>query len=142
MDLYTVILDTNVLVSAGRSNVGASALLLKWLQDRRFAAVVSPALVLEYEEVLRREIEGTFLPAAEVTRMVDFMCAKSRHVQPVFLLRPTLLDPDNDFVLELAFTSGVDYVVTHNVRDFVRAAPFGINTIRPGDFVRLLRGET
>ena len=54
MKATRVVLDTNVLVAALRSSSGASRQLLLALRDRRFAAVVSVPLFLEYEATLKR----------------------------------------------------------------------------------------
>ena len=139
---FRIVIDTNVLIAASRSTAGASAAIVVALGDGAFDAAVSKKLILEYEEVLRREIEGVFLSADDVTRFVDFMAAKARHVEPTSLLRPVLDDPDDDFVLELAFAARVDYVVTHNVRDFRAAASYGVRAITPGAFLQLLRGQS
>ena len=49
-----VVIDTNILVAANRSSVGASyALLQVWLAGG-LDAVVTAALFFEYEEVLKR----------------------------------------------------------------------------------------
>jgi predicted nucleic acid-binding protein len=48
------VFDTNVLVAAFRSNLGASYQLLQTLDQRTWRPVISPALALEYEAVLKR----------------------------------------------------------------------------------------
>jgi hypothetical protein len=42
-------IDTNILVAAFRSSLGASYKLLQTLEQRRWRPVISPALALEYE---------------------------------------------------------------------------------------------
>jgi predicted nucleic acid-binding protein len=49
-----VVLDTNILVSAFRSSLGASYRLLQTLEQGQWRPVISPALALEYESVLKR----------------------------------------------------------------------------------------
>ena len=49
-----IVLDTNVLVSALRSQRGASFQLLQQLGTLLFRPIISPPLCLEYEDVLRR----------------------------------------------------------------------------------------
>lgn len=49
--------------------------------------------------------------------------------------RPTLKDPKDDLVLELAVVSGSDAIITHNIGDFSRIARFRIRVIRPGEFL-------
>lgn len=48
-----------------------------------------------------------------------------------FLWRPTLRDPHDDTVLELAVEAAVDYLVTFNTRDFAGAERFGVRVITP-----------
>ena len=50
-----LVIDTNVLVAGLRSNRGAAFRLLSVLNDARWQINLSVALVLEYEEVLKRE---------------------------------------------------------------------------------------
>ena len=50
-----VVMDTNVLIAGLRSRRGASFRLLELLGDARWQIHLSTALVLEYEEVARRE---------------------------------------------------------------------------------------
>jgi predicted nucleic acid-binding protein len=49
--MLEVVLDTNVLVAAFRSSVGASYRLLQAIEDRMWRPVISPALAFEYEAV-------------------------------------------------------------------------------------------
>ena len=48
------VLDTNVIVSAHLKERGLEALILELALSGRFDLVASPALLAEYEEVLRR----------------------------------------------------------------------------------------
>ncbi len=41
-------------------------------------------------------------------------------------------------VLKLAVAAGCDYIVTHNVADFVSIGRFGVKVMRPGRFLRQL----
>ena len=50
-----LVIDTNVLVAGLRSKRGAAFRLLSVLNDARWQINLSVALVLEYEEVLKRE---------------------------------------------------------------------------------------
>ena len=50
-------------------------------------------------------------------------------------LRPQLAD---EFVLELAFVSHCDFIVTYNVRHLRAAEKFGIRVVTPGEFLRII----
>jgi predicted nucleic acid-binding protein len=51
-----IVLDTNVLVAALKSSLGASFRLLSLVEHDRFVLHVSTTLVTEYESVLKRGI--------------------------------------------------------------------------------------
>jgi predicted nucleic acid-binding protein len=49
------------------------------------------------------------------------------------------IDPNDDMVLDVAITAGVDAIVTHNVRHLLAGAlRFQIRVVRPGEFLRML----
>ena len=50
-----IVVDTNVLVAATLSPFGASFQILALVPQRRFELLLSVPLMLEYEEVLKRE---------------------------------------------------------------------------------------
>ena len=58
------------------------------------------------------------------------------HRRIFFLWRPFLKDPKDDMVLELAVEAEVEYIVTHNLKDFHGAEHFGIKAITPKEFLR------
>jgi predicted nucleic acid-binding protein len=47
-----------------------------------------------------------------------------------------LRDPDDEFILELAVASHADFVVTHNIRDFLGSETYGIRAVTLGEFLR------
>ncbi|HEU4556734.1 MAG TPA: PIN domain-containing protein [Longimicrobium sp.] len=70
---------------------------------------------------------------------MDYHCAVARHHEIFFLWRPYLPDPGDDMVLELAVKAGCTFVITYNQKDFAGCERFGIEAIRPGEFLRYLR---
>lgn len=135
---YQIVLDTNVLLSALRSQLGASFRLLSLVEDARFQTNLSVALVLEYEDVLKRPELNPDLTAQEIDDILDFLCQNSNLREIFYLWRPLLRDPKDDFVLELAVESDCDYIVTFNTKDFAEAEKFGIKAIKPGEFLRII----
>ena len=59
-----VVLDTNVLMAGLRSRRGASFELLRLAGERRWRLHLSTALLLEYEQVARREVQQVEAQAA------------------------------------------------------------------------------
>lgn len=135
-----VVLDTNVLVAALRSDQGASFFLLDRLgADALFQPIVSVPLVLEYEVALKRIKK---LKSGDIDRVVDFLCRVGDQREIYFLWRPFLKDPKDEMVLEVAVSGRADAIVTHNIRDFEGTEKqFGIDVLSPGDFLLRLRKE-
>jgi predicted nucleic acid-binding protein len=106
--------------------------------DARWQLNISVALALEYEAVGKREANRLGIPDSVIDDIVDMLCQTSRHHAIHFRLRPELRDPDDEFVLELAFVARCDFVVTHNLRDFKVAERFGIGVVTPGEFLRTM----
>lgn len=142
MALPVLILDTNLIVSALRSSVGASHRLLELVGEGRFEIGITTPLVLEYESVCKRLVGATWVTAEDVDALVDFFCRVGKRSVVYFRIRPAVPDPDDEMVVEAAIASGSDWIVTHNVRDLAAAAArFGIEVIRPAEALRRL-GET
>jgi predicted nucleic acid-binding protein len=69
--------------------------------------------------------------------------ARSRTSRRIhFLWRPTLSDPGDEFVLELAVAAGCKVIVTHSTKDFRGAERFGITIVTPGEFLVSLEEES
>lgn len=130
-----IVLDTNVLLTALTSSRGTSHRLVRMIGSDRFQLHVSTPLVAEYESVLKRG--RLTLSDAQIDDVIDFICVRATHHQIFYLWRPTLKDPDDDFVLELAVKAGAN-IVTWNESDFKRAASFGIRAVTPRQFLEQL----
>ena len=131
-----IVIDTNVLVAGFQSRRGLSHRLLSLVDAGHFEISVSVPLVLEYEDVLSRTEFG-FSPE-DIRDVVDYLCSIGNRHQVYFLWRPYLNDPKDDMVLELAVTAGCNYIVTFNERDFQDLEPFGLQAIRPAEFLRII----
>jgi len=133
-----IVLDTNVLIAALRSNRGASHKLLLLIDSGLFDVCVSVPLVLEYEAVAKRKIKDTALTEEDVEVILDYICAVSQSKKIHYLWRPNLPDPDDDMVLELAVTASCTHIVTFNGYDFIEAEEFGVKIITPKEFLKII----
>ena len=139
--MQQIVIDTSVLIAALRSRRGASYRLLEMAGDPRWQLNLSVALALEYEAVGKREAQKLGISDSAIDDIVDVLCERSRHHAVHFRLRPELSDPDDEFLLELAFVARCDFIVTHNVRDLRAAERFGIRVVTPGEFLRTMGVE-
>jgi putative PIN family toxin of toxin-antitoxin system len=131
-----LVLDTDVMVAALRSNQGAARQLLIAALHRRFELLVSVPLMLEYEAVLTREehLAASSLSATAVSQLLDGLANVITPVPLYFLWRPRLKDPDDEMVLETAVNGGARWLVTFNVRHLAAGADdFGIRVMLPRD---------
>lgn len=133
-----IVLDTNVLIVGLRSRTGASFRLLSMLGGSAFEISVSVPLVLEYEAVAKEQARELGLAHRDVDDVVDYLCSISHQCQIFYLWRPFLRDPKDDMVLEVAVEAGCEFIVTHNLRDFVGIDRFGLRAVTPGEFLRIL----
>ncbi len=137
--MIEVVLDTNILVAAFRSSLGASYRLLQTLEKRRWRPVISPTLAFEYEAVLKRGVPDLGLTLQDIDDFLEYLCSRSKLVQIYFRWRPALRDPDDDRILEVAVRTQ-SMVITFNAKDFAEAKQFGIRVISPKEMLNLVGG--
>ena len=113
-----LVLDTDVVVAALRSDRGASRQLVLAALDGRIEMLVSVPLVLEYEAVLTRPqlLKDVAMTIADVGAVLDAILSMAVPVEMRFLWRPQLKDPSDEMVLETAANGSADYLATFNLR--------------------------
>ena len=135
-DMPRIVIDTNVLVAALRSQQGLSNKLVMLADAKRFQMCVSVPLVLEYEDVLKRKSAGVKLAPEIIDDILDYLIKIAFEQEIHFLWRPFLKDATDDMVLELAVASRCSAIVTFNVKDFVHVEEqFGIQIMTPRQFL-------
>jgi len=137
-----VILDTNVLVTALRSNRGASYAVVAQLPSPQFQIALTIPLYMEYQDALTRPENMTGASTMEeIFRFLRYLCSIAHRQDVFFLWRPWLRDPKDDMVLEAAVASQCRYIVTYNLKDFRNRdieTYFGISPITPKNFLDIL----
>ena len=113
-----IVLDTNVFVSALRSDGGASRQILKALFQGRLRGLMSNTLWTEYEDLLGRNIWTDLTTADERETLLATYAASCDWVKLYYSWRPNLKDEGDNFLIELAVAGGAEAIVTHNVKDF------------------------
>ena len=136
-----IVIDTTVLVAGLRSRRGASFQLLNRLNEDQFDVYLTVPLAMEYEDVLHRP--GLVpLPVDAVDAILDMVCAVAFKQEVHYLWRPQLRDAKDELVLEAAVNASADFLITHNIRDFAVSHRFALRLATPGQFLKILDGET
>jgi putative PIN family toxin of toxin-antitoxin system len=134
-----LVIDTDVVVAAMRSNRGASFALIEAARHQRVNFAATVPLCFEYESVCYRleHRQAAELSAAEVDIFVSAIIDLIEPVEIFFLWRPQLRDPGDELVLEAAVNARADAIVTFNRRDYLPAAGlFGLEVMLPKDVLR------
>ena len=113
--MIRVVIDTNVVVSANLIDKGPSAAILDLAANRRILMFVSPPVLAEYEEVLRRP--RLKLDAARIADSLAVIASTSTLVNPTRSLKISEHESDNRFY-ECAEAAEADYLITGNTKDF------------------------
>ena len=138
MGVPNIVNDTNVVIAALRSKRGASSKLLSLVGTQKFEIHDSVPFILEYEDVIQHQRDEVGLSLAEVTALIDSLCALAHHHEIYFLWRPSLPDANDELVLELAVSAHCAYIVTHNLADFKGVEKFGLKAVTPGMFLQII----
>lgn len=135
-------LDTDVVVAAMRSPRGASAELLRRIDQGDAAMLLTVALALEYEATctLAEHRLASGLGALETAHYLNGLVAMAEPVRAFFRWCPQLRDPGDELVLEAAVNGQAGAIVTFNERHLREARTnFGIEVLRPGEALRRIR---
>lgn len=118
--MSTVVIDTSVFVSALIGVHGpAREVIRRCLRDEH-TPLISNALFLEYEDVVKREriLKLCPLSSSEIRDLLDAFYSVCQWVQIYYLWRPNLVDEGDNFLIELALAGNAEYIITNNAQDF------------------------
>ncbi|MBV8334237.1 MAG: putative toxin-antitoxin system toxin component, PIN family [Alphaproteobacteria bacterium] len=140
--MHRIVLDTCVVVTAFRSRNGVSRVVLDRVADRSLVPLLTPALFLQYEEVLKRpeQLRASRLTLVQVDQILASLASAAEPVTIHYSWRPQLRDPGAELVLEAAVNGRAEAFVTYNLRHFVEsAARFGLRLARPIELLEEMR---
>ena len=140
--MHRIVLDTCVIIAALRSRNGASRVVLDWVSERLLVPLLTPALFLQYEDVLKRpeQLQACRLTSAQVDLILAALASAAEPITIHYSWRPQLPDAGDELVLEAAVNGRADALVTYNFRHFaVAAARFGLRVARPIEVLEEVR---
>jgi putative PIN family toxin of toxin-antitoxin system len=135
-----VVLDTNVFVSRYLNLTGTPARILDYWRRNAFELLVSPAILAEYERIMRHEriVARHGLSGEQVASSIAALRRSATVVQPTQALEGVTSDPDDDKFVACAVAGGADFIVSGD-SDLLRIDGYaGIRIITPRAFITLI----
>jgi putative PIN family toxin of toxin-antitoxin system len=139
-----VTIDTNVIFQALYSNQGASYQILNLIRNGELELALSVPVFEEYCDVLSRKenIKSFKLSKDDIHSILAFIAFIGKPYNINYLLRPNLIDENDNIFTELAFVSSSEYLITRNIRDFTIGNELILDSFRiitPSDFYQMWR---
>lgn len=128
-----------MIVAGLRSALGASHQLLRHVANGKISPLLTSALFLEYEDVLKRPEQRLAhgMSMAQIDGFLSAFASASVAVNVHFRWRPMLADAADEMVLEAAVNGSAEALVTHNIRDFEPAVRLlQLRVLKPGEFLQ------
>ena len=127
-----VVLDTNVIISAGVSPDGPPAkLVMDWVLRARLAVATCPWIVEEYRTVVRRRKFAAYgFPPSWLEPLIDI----TLHLPDPAPWPYSIPDPKDAPFLALAHATGA-WLVTGNLKHFPEKARAGVTVLSPADYL-------
>jgi len=133
-----VVLDTNVIVSAGIAPGGAPAMLLfDWVLKGKVQVAVAPTVVAEYREVFRRL---KFRRYGFPPLWLEYLIEESMRLPDPESWSSICPDPKDTPFIALAHAAGA-WLVTGNLRHFPEPVCNGVTVVSPAYYLAHLVGE-
>ena len=136
--MIRAVYDCNVILSGIGWN-GSARNCLKLVARRRVFLFVTDAILAEYDAVIPERLAEE-LPDINPHPKLAWVRAKSRLIEPSPLGKRRSRDPKDDIYLAGALAASAQYLVTYDNDLLDLEKPFGIETIRPPEFLRRLKG--
>lgn len=106
--MVRVVVDTNILVSALIKRGKPRKLVLKLLEEH--TVILSRQMLAELADVLTRDKFAVKTP--QIDKFLSILVRKSKIVTPSSRFKIISEDPDDDIVLNTAYTGKAQYIVT------------------------------
>ena len=132
--MIRIVVDTNIVISGGLREGGLPGSILDLAANKKILMIVSPAILAEYEDVLRRPRLG--ISPTRINAVLSVILKTSVLVKPTHRLSISRDESDNRFY-ECAEAGKADYLITGNTKHF----PVGYKDtkiVTPREFIDLV----
>jgi putative PIN family toxin of toxin-antitoxin system len=136
--MIRAVFDCNVILSGIGWN-GSARKCLELIARRRVFLFVTEAILGEYESVIPETLAEE-LPDIDPHPKLNWIRARSRRVEPSPLGKRRSRDVKDDIYVAGALAASAHYIVTYDKDLLDLEKPFGIETVRPAEFLRQLKG--
>ncbi len=127
-----VVLDTNVIVSAGIKQGSAPAILvMDWVLEGQLQVVTSPSIISEYREVVRR---SKFKRYGFPPQWLEFLIDESLRLPDPAPWTERGPDPNDLPFLALARFAGA-WLVTGNLKHFPETFRHDVTVLSPAEYL-------
>ena len=134
--MIRAVLDTNLIVSYLLTQGATLSRLIALWEEDQFVYLVSPAILAELVDVLRRPRLCRYMKADPNT-LLDVISQDAEQVPGELVLAGVSRDPKDDMFIACAVEGNADYVVTGD-KDLLDMGSYeGVQIIRPAAFVEL-----
>ena len=134
--------DPNVLISSRISDLGHPARIARAADEGRFELVLSERLLGELSEVLMRPRFRRYATQEEVEDLLFGLREKGIFFEDVETERLVPDDPEDDYLVALAHTSGADYLVSGDPHLAGAKTKVPVTVLTPRRFSELLESES
>ncbi len=130
-----VVLDTNIFISGIHWKGASEKILLAWINNK-FELVSSNKIL---EEIARTLINFKIpLPNEDIKHWINIIASKSLITEPTEKIEIVKDDPDDNKFIEVAVSSGSEYIVTYD-NHLLKIKEFrDVKIITPEEFLRII----
>ena len=134
-----IVIDTSVWISALIKKESKAREIFRLVLQRKLFAQMSGALLKEYESVMKRKKVISLVPVApqKQLKLLDAFCSVAEFNTIYYTWRPNLKDEGDNFLVELAVSSGAEVILTYNEKDFQGSQLiFNFRVMTPENFLK------
>jgi len=136
--MLTVVVDTNVIVSALLKPQSKPELVLRLFFSAYAQLCFSNDIMAEYREVLSRNRFRHYISLELVNRFLEELKTVGALVEPQEKIDVIKADPSDNMFLECAVAASADFLITGNIRHFPSKTFRGTSIVPPEEFLQIV----